>query len=180
MSLPKRLSRKEVYTSPWINLYVDRVELASGKIIEQYHQLDYPFPSVVILLHKPSGEVLFIRNLRYTTGKVEWELPAGRVDPGETPLQAAEREAREETGVEVHALEEMYMFHPANGMSNQKVHIFKGEVSGVSKEIIDTDEVESVHWKSPEEIFQLLRNREITDGISVLPLALYLSNILGE
>lgn len=176
--MPKRLSRKEVYTSSWINLYVDRVELASGKIIEQYHQLDYPLPSVVVFLQNPKGEVLFIRNLRYTTGKVEWELPSGRVDPGETPLQAAHREVKEETGMDVLALEEVYMFYPANGMSNQKVYIFRGEASGLTGTILDTDEVESIHWKSPEEIKQLMKNKEIMDGISLLPVALCLSGIL--
>ena len=96
--LPKRLDRKPIYESQWINLYIDKVLMPSGKIIEKYHQLDYPKDSITVLLFNAKSEICFIKSLRYTTQKIEWELPAGGVEKGEDVLAAAEREVMEETG----------------------------------------------------------------------------------
>jgi len=78
--------------------------MPSGKIIGKYHQLDYPKDSVVVLLLNSKNEICFIKSLRYTTKKIEWELPAGAVEEDEDVLGAAEREVAEETGLKTKAL----------------------------------------------------------------------------
>lgn len=176
--LPKRLDRKIIYESQWINLYIDKVLMPSGKIIEKYHQLDYPKESITVLLLNAKGEMCFIKSLRYTTQKIEWELPAGGVGKDEDILVAAEREVIEETGLKTKALKLLYSYNPSNGMSNQNVHIILGEVEDNKQVEFDTDEVKDIHWLSPDEIKELIAKKEIVDGISLMPLLLYFSGIV--
>ena len=179
MKLPKRLSRTVIYESEWINLYTDRVELPSGKIIEKYHILDYPKLANVILLLNEKDEFCLIKVRRYATGILGWELPAGSIDEGETAEESAHREVMEETGYKAEYLEKVHEFHAANGMSNHTLNIYFGRVKSLDllPQHSDTDEVESVHWKTKEEIVEMIKKNEIIDGISLLPITLYLSGL---
>ncbi|MFH1286232.1 MAG: NUDIX hydrolase [Candidatus Magasanikbacteria bacterium] len=175
--LPKRLDRKTIYESQWINLYTDRVLMPSGKIIEKYHFLDYPNDSVVVLLTNDKNEMCFIKALRYTTQNIDWELPAGGIDKNEDILKAAEREVLEETGFKTRALKLRYSFNPSNGMSNQTTHVVIGEVD-VSKQVdFDTDEVNEIHWLSIAKVKELVDNKEISDGISLIAILFYLNDV---
>ena len=175
-TFPKQLGRKVVYESEWINLYLDRVLLPSGNIIEEYHILDYPSESVVVLLQNGDGELCFIKALRYTTQQVEWEIPAGGIDKGESILQAATREVKEETGLSTQHLQLQYSYNPSNGMSNQVVHIVFGEVNNpMEAGVFGTDEVKSVHWLGVEEVQELIQQQAIADGVSLMAVLLYLS-----
>lgn len=178
--LPKRLDRKPIYESQWINLYIDKVLMPSGKIIEKYHQLDYPKESITVLLINAKSEICFIKSLRYTTQKIEWELPAGGVENGEDILLAAEREVMEETGFKTKALKLLYSYNPSNGMSNQNVHIIFGNIETGEQAEIDIDEVKEIHWLSLSEVKELIANNEISDGISLMPLLLHLSGIVSH
>lgn len=173
--LPKRLNRKSIYKSPWINLYIDKVLLPSGRIIEKYHFLDYPKESVVALLQNTNKEILFIKSLRYTTQKVEWELPAGSIEKGESILEAAKRETEEETGYKLNNLKLIYSFNPSTGMSNQTVHVVFGKIMDKPRINFDTDEVKDIKWLSEAEIKKLIKKRKIADGISLISLLLYFS-----
>ena len=97
-SLPQRLSTKTIYESDWVCLSADRVKMPDGTVIEAYHRLHYPSESVCVVPFNKRGEVLLIQSKRYIVGGLEWEVPAGYMDPGETAESAAARECREETG----------------------------------------------------------------------------------
>jgi len=175
--LPKRLDRKIIYESQWINLYTDRVLMPSGKIIEKYHFLDYPNDSVVILLTNDRNEICFIKALRYTTQRIDWELPAGGIDKGEEILKAAEREVLEESGFKTKALKLHYSFNPSNGMSNQTTHVLIGKVEASKQVDFDTDEVNEIHWLSIAKVKELIENNEISDGISLMAILFYLNDV---
>ena len=178
--LPKRLNRKKVYESKWINLYTDKVLMPSGKIIEKYHFLDYPNDSVVVLLTNNKNEICFVKSLRYTTQQIQWELPAGGIDKGEDILKAAEREVLEETGFKTKSLKLHYSFNPSNGMSNQTTHIVIGEVDDSVQVSFDTDEVNEVYWLSVSKVEELIENKEISDGISLIAILFYFNSIVNK
>ena len=164
-----RLSRKAIYESDWVCLYLDTVRLPDGRVIDGYHQLHYPHESVSVVIRNDRGDVLLIRNRRYTTGRLEWEVPAGRVEAGETPEQAARRECVEETGCTLRELRSLGWHNPANGMSDLKMHIFAARVR-MEGPLTDTNEVESKKWVSPDEARGMLRRGELRCGVSMLAL----------
>jgi len=170
---PVRLARTVLYESPWVNLYRDRVALPTGRILEQYHFLDLG-RAVVVIVQDREQRILLERVARYPTGTTTWELPAGGVEPGETAREAAWREVFEETGYETADHEEIYVYHPLNGISNQVASVVicqAGERTGE----VDLDEVRSIRWHSRDEISDLLARREITDGFALVGLLLHFS-----
>lgn len=165
--MPERLERTTIYESEHVCLYTDKVRLTSGYIIEKYHQIHYPKEAVAIVIFNEKKDILFIHNRRYTVGHLEWEIPAGKIEEGETIEAAAEREAKEETGCVLQNLKYMCSQNPCNGMSDAIVHVFAAKVSRESK-IQDTDEVSSKRWFKEEEYLELLRTNGTKDGVSIL------------
>ena len=166
-SLPQRLERKTIYESDYVCLYADRVELPGGTVIEKYHQIHYPHEAVSVVIFNEKNEILMIRERRYTVNRLEWEIPAGRVEDGETVEEAARREAMEETGCTLKDLRLLCSQNPANGMSDCTCHVFaaRAETEG---NIRDEEEVAGKKWMPVQEVRQLLRNNETRDGVSIL------------
>ena len=165
--MPKRLERTTIYESDHVCLYTDRVQLPSGYIIEKYHQIHYPKEAVVVVIFDEQERILFVHNRRYTVGHLEWEIPAGKIEPGETMEGAAAREAREETGCDLRDLKYLCSHNPSNGMSDALVHCFAAKVEreGV---LTDEDEISSKKWFSKEDYTELLRTDGTRDGVSIL------------
>lgn len=165
--MPERLERTTIYESEHVCLYTDKVRLASGCIIEKYHQIHYPKEAVAIVIFNEKNDILFIHNRRYTVGHLEWEIPAGKIEAGEEKETAARREAKEETGCELQDLKYLCSQNPSNGMSDAMVHVFAARASAESA-IQDTDEVCSKRWFTEKEYLDLLRTNRTKDGVSIL------------
>lgn len=175
--LPKRISRKKIYSSKWLNLNVDQVLLPSGKLINEYHVLDFKSESVVVLLLNSKKEICFIKSPRYTTQSLELELPSGIVEDGEDIIQAGIREVMEETGYTVTGVKNVYSFYPSNAISNQKSHVLTGKLDGSSsRKDYNHDEVNEIFWLHRDQIIDLIKNKLIKDAFALIPLLLYLSN----
>lgn len=165
--MPVRLERQVIYESEYVCLYTDKVRLTSGHIIDKYHQIHHPKESVAIVIFNTKKDILFVHNRRYTVGHLEWEIPAGRIETNEKMEEAAEREAKEETGCELQALKYLCTQNPCNGMSDATIHIYAARVS-VESEIQDTDEVSSKRWFKEDEYLELLRTNGTKCGVSIL------------
>ena len=165
--LPKRLERNTIYESDYVCLYADKVRLPSGYIIEKYHQIHYPKEAVSIVIFNEKNEILMIREKRYTVGRLEWEIPAGKIEDGESKEDAARREAMEETGCTLKDLTFLCSQNPANGMSDCLCHVFAARVDTESG-IRDTDEVDSKVWTPVEQVREMLRKNETHCGVSML------------
>lgn len=125
---PKQISRKVIYESDWICLYSDKVEMPDGRIFNTYHKLHYPHESSCVVIINDREEILLIQSKRYVTSRLEWEIPAGRIEYNETPEEAAERECLEETGCTLKDLTYLCCQNPSNGMSDLKIHVFGAKV----------------------------------------------------
>jgi len=80
-------------------------------------------PAVAVLA-ETEGRLVLVRQYRPAVGKTLWELPAGKVDPGEAPEAAARRELAEETGYVARTLHPVLEFFPSPGYTSERVHIF--------------------------------------------------------
>ena len=170
---PKRLARTVIYENPWVNLYVDRVQFPDGRIVEEHHLLDFEKEAVAALVEDAHGRILLVHAFRYTTDSIEWEMPAGVVEDGESIFEAAEREVWEESGYETTNHEPIYTFYPMNGISNKVFHIVRSRATKKTGDF-DRNEVKEFRWVTRQEIRELVDDKRITDGFSLTALLLYL------
>ena len=172
--MPKRLERTTIYESDFMTLYSDRVEMPNGSIIEKYHQLHYARESVCVLVQDGSGRILMELNKRYTTGTLEWELPAGGIDKGELPEEAAAREVMEETGCGIKELRYLSDFYPANSFCDLHIHFFSAVIDSEGEEF-DTNEVAEYRWFEKQEVLEMMRQNKLHCGTTLAGLAVYLA-----
>lgn len=171
---PKRLARTIVYENPWVNLYIDRVQFPGGRIIDQHHLLDFEKEAVAVVVENAQKEILLVHAYRYPTDTIEWEIPAGSVETGETILETARREVWEESGYETtrHAL--IYSYYPMNGISNKVFHIVRCQATRKTGDF-DRNEVRTFKWLARPEIMAMIRQQRLKDGFSLTALLLHFS-----
>lgn len=170
--MPERLARTAIYENPWVNLYVDKVRFPGGRVIEEHHVLEFDKEAVAVIVENQQGDILFVHSYRYVTGSLEWEVPAGAIEPGETVVEAAQRETYEETGYLLDDVDVYYTYHPMNGIANKTFHIAHAQVKDRFG-YFDSNEVRTVTWFSRIEIQSMIRNQTIRDGFSLTALLLH-------
>lgn len=94
----KLRQRRTVYQhEPWLKVHADTVELPDGRLVEDYHRVDMT-DFAIAAAETGDGKFIVIRQFKMGVGAVSLTLPGGMIDPGESPVQAAQRELLEETG----------------------------------------------------------------------------------
>ena len=166
------LSSKHVYSGHNISLRVDSVMLPSGR--ETVREVIEHNGAVVILALDEKDNVLLVRQFRHATNKELLELPAGGIDPGETPEETARREMQEETGYAPGKLERLGGFYSAPGYANEYLYLFLATELMPARLIADdTEEIKLVRMPLKEAV-ELIRTGDIEDAKSIAGLLYYL------
>ena len=105
-----------------MSLHLADVAPPSGRR-HSHHLVRMPSQGAGAVVVNGAGSVLLVYRHRFIPDSFGWELPAGRIDPGETPERAAAREVREETGWTVHSVRRLCSIHPSPGISDQLSHV---------------------------------------------------------
>jgi len=160
------LSSEHVFDGQRINVRVDEVAMANGRRAIR-EVVEHP-DAVVILATRDDGNIAFVRQWRHPTGRPLLELPAGRVDPGESPEETARRELREEVGLDPGRLDFARGFYVAPGFADEFLHGFIARDCTESPLEADEDEELIVEWKPLGEAIELVDSGEIIDAKSVI------------
>ncbi len=172
-----RIDTALVYDGGLLKVRRDLVKLPDGKqAFREY--IRHPGASVVIAINA-DGNLLMVRQFRYPLDRTFLELPAGKIDPGETPLECARRELREETGYEAGEFREIATVHPCIGYSDERLVYFIAEnLVHAGKQTDEEEFLENVEI-SLDEALGMVRRGEISDGKTVSGL-FWAEKILGS
>ncbi len=123
--------------------------------------------SAVMMAVDARGRVLLVRQYRLPAEAMLWELPAGRLDPGETPLQAARRELEEETGYRARKWRKLLSFYASPGYIAEKMNVFVATdlIPGPPKPM--DDERIRTRWFTPAELRRMIRAGRLIDGKTI-------------
>jgi len=164
------LARRTIYDSDWIGMQHLDIRVPDGSVMRNIHFVDYKHPAAAAVPIGVDGKILMIDHYRYQTDTRTWELPAGKIDDGETPLQAVARELREETGHRAQVFSQLGFYHPSNGSSNQKFFVFLARGVERAGEIEDKNEVMGLHWFTPNQVREMIVRNEFLDGLTLTSL----------
>jgi 8-oxo-dGDP phosphatase len=164
---------RTLYDSEWVRLALVDVEIPGGARFE-HHVVRVPRPASGVVVHDADRGVLLLWRHRFITDSWGWEVPAGGVDVGETPEQAAAREVLEETGWRPGTLRPLATYHPSNGLNDQTFHLYVADGADYVGEPVDRSESERIEWVSPPRVRTLVREGEVRDGLSLTALSLAL------
>ena len=157
---------RTIYDSEWMRLALVDVELPSGKRFE-HHVLRMPAAAAGTVVDDPERGVLLLWRHRFTTDTWGWEIPAGRVDAGETPIEAAARETLEESGWRPGPLRPLLTYFPHNGTSDSVFHVFSAVTAEHVGDPTDPDEAERVEWLSWDDVRGEIAGGRVGDGMSL-------------
>ncbi len=160
---------RTVYDSEWMRMALVDVEIP-GVARFDHHVVRYPLAAAGTVAVHPDRGVLALWRHRFITDTWGWEIPAGRLEAGETPEQAARRETEEETGWRPGPLRRLGSYAPSNGSSDQIFHVFVADGATQVGDPTDVGESERVAWLAPGEVRALIAKGEVMDGLSLTAL----------
>jgi ADP-ribose pyrophosphatase len=162
-----------VYSGRIINLDIDTVRFPDGNIGE-LEMIRHPGASAVIpFLTDPAGDdptVLLIRQYRYAAERYLYEVPAGRLDPGEAPEACARRELREETGCTAERVEHLFTMYTTPGFTDEKIHLFLAVGITRGENAREADEFIEMEPMLLSQALSLVEQGEIQDAKTALAL----------
>ena len=159
---------KPIYRGKVIDLYLEEIVLPNRHTMTLEIIRHSGAAAVVPLL--PDGKVVLIRQYRHAAGGFIYEIPAGRLHPGEDPEACARRELEEEAGYRAGRLERLVSIYTTPGFTDERIHIFLATDLQKGTQRLEADEVlESVTFPL-EETVRMIREGKIVDGKTVVGL----------
>jgi 8-oxo-dGTP pyrophosphatase MutT (NUDIX family) len=162
-----RNSRRVAYENPWLTLWHDEVVRPDGQpgIYGVVHFANVAAGVVVI---DAEDRVALVGQHRYTLDEYAWEIPEGGVPDGEDPLAGAQRELREETGVEATEWHELARVHLSNSVTDEIAVLYLATGLAHGAATPDGTEELEVRWVPFEEVLAMTLDGRITDAMSVI------------
>lgn len=168
----KRISTRRVYEGKVLSVDLDEVEEPGG--VRARREVVRHHGSVAALPVREDGSMLLVRQYRYPADEALWELPAGRIDGGESPEEGVQRELREEIGFRAEGLEKISFFYTTPGFCDEAMHVFRATEMVADRAQGDEDERIETRAFSADEVRAMIANGEIREGKTLVALLLEL------
>ena len=164
----KTLDSKYIYQGNVIDVRYDNVELSTGQKSVRI-VVEHP-GGVVIVAKKTSDTILMVEQFRYPIKQTSFELPAGKLEKGEEPFPAAQRELEEETGYKANKWENLGYINTTPGFCDEKLYLYFATDLEFVGEHPDDGEIIKAHEFKIDEVFEKIKNGEINDSKTICAL----------
>lgn len=176
-SARRRIATRRAYAGRLLQVDVDTVRAPDESLLE-LEMVRHPGAAAVVPLlsdpGSPDPQVLLLRQFRYAAGGPIWEVPAGVLEPGETPETCARRELLEETGAVAERVEHLTTIFTTPGFTDERIHLFVATGISTGEPRPMSDEFLEVEARPLSKVLEMIRDREMVDGKSIVAL-LYLA-----
>lgn len=167
----RRTGSRRIYEGRVVSLRVDDVEMADGR--PAMREVVEHRGAAVMIAVDDAGRIAFVRQHRYAVGEDLLELPAGTLDPGESPDATALRELREETGLAARRMTPLLRFFLAPGYSTEEMHVFVADGLSEGEAAPDDDEHLTVERYTLDEVLAMLDDGVFRDAKTIAALLAY-------
>jgi ADP-ribose diphosphatase len=166
-------SERSLYRDQWVDVRSADVELPNGRHVD--HRLIHTFTSAGAVVVNAGGRVLLLWRHRFITNSWGYEIPMGRIRPGEPPIEAAARQVEEDTGWRPGPLSALLYVQPNAGLTTTQHHIFRATGASYIGPTTDNFESEHVEWVRLDTVHELIRKGQIVSGTTIGALLMALS-----
>jgi ADP-ribose diphosphatase len=168
----KIISSKEVLKN---KLFTVTDEIANDPDGFEIHRSIVRHPGSAVMIPVDEKErVLLVQQYRLPAEQKLWEIPAGRLDPNETPLKAAKRELEEETGVKAKKWVKLASFYASPGYVAEKMNLFLAlELKHGQQKLMEDERIE-IGWFGKKRVREMIHNGEIQDAKTIVAFYLWL------
>jgi 8-oxo-dGTP pyrophosphatase MutT (NUDIX family) len=164
-----RRSRHVAYENPWVTVWHDEVDRPDGSP-GIYGVVHFVASAVGVVVLDDDDRVLLVGQHRYTLDAYSWEIPEGGVPAGESPLDGARRELREETGVDANDWRELLRFHLSNSITDETGVLFGARALRHGQPDPDPTEELTIRWMPCDEAMAMIADGRITDALTIMAL----------
>jgi ADP-ribose pyrophosphatase len=168
---PGKISSRRIHTGKIISLDSDTVRFPDGSVGEM-DMIRHPGASAIVpFVSDATGadpQLLLIRQYRYAAGQYLYEIPAGRLDPGEEPRDCAKRELREETGCTARQIEFLVTTYTTPGFTDERIHLFMATGLERGETAHEADEFMTIETVTLSRALRLIQEGEIKDAKTAL------------
>jgi len=166
----KVLKKTLLHQARVFKLIRENITLPNGTTVD-LDIIRHPGAAAMVAL-KDEKSLVMVRQYRHAVGGYIWEIPAGTLDPGESPRECAKRELIEETGYSAEHWQELGAIIPVPGYSDEKIHIFLATDLRAAHQDLDPDEILDVREVPFEKAFEMIEKGEIIDSKTISSLFL--------
>ena len=160
------ISSKPIFDGKVIKVKVDTVELPNGKHATR-ELVSHP-GAVGVLAITDDQKIILVRQFRKPLEKMNLEIPAGKLEPNEDPMECALRELKEETGYTASNMTQITKFYTSPGFANEIIYLYHAEGLENGEATPDEDEFVELVSLTLEEALQLIAEGEIVDGKTII------------
>lgn len=161
----KTLNSQMVYDGRIVKVYKDDVELADGH--KSFREVVRHSGGVVIIAFKDKNTILLVKQYRYPIAKTVLELPAGKLEKGEDPFEAAKRELEEETGYCANKWTDLGYINTSPGFSDEKLYLYLAQYLEFTQCHPDEGEIIQAFEYKYEDVLEMIENGEINDAKTI-------------